>query len=204
MTAPRFHPLDRRELQDGESGKAAAADLAMALAAASELEKVATERIVRAPDGFTERVWAAIESEPLPAPATAAGEALRSRRPHAFVAALGDARRVAFGGERRPVAARSRALALLLAAALAIATLGGVAAAGAARVFVPPPPVPSPVVTPPITVQPSPEPSDTETPEPTESAGESETPQPSARASQTVEPIPSGADAEASTGEGEA
>lgn len=202
MTAPRYQPLDRRELQGDESvedGK-----LALALAAAAELEKVATERVVRPSHDFTERVWAAIETEPLPAPATAAGQAIKTGRPKAFVAALGDARRVAFGGERRPLASRSRAAALLLAAALALATLGGAAAAGAARVFVPPPPVPSPVVTPPVTLEPSPEPSDTESPEPTESAGESETPEPTATGpNQTVEPSGQGGDAEASTHEGE-
>ncbi len=181
MSAPRFHPLHREELQD-EAGRTDPAELTAAMFAGHELEKVASDRVVRPSDHFVGDVWAAIEEEPLPAPATAARHALRQRRARPFLATLGDAWRVA-SGSGRPAAARTRAFALLLAAALVLATIGGAAAAGAARVLVPPPAptpavVPTPPVTPPDNVEPSP--SEIESPEPSESPGESETPEPSA------------------------
>lgn len=152
---------------DGEQG---AAD-----AMARELDAMASAPGVRPADDFVDRVMAAIETEPVPAPAVAFGGAVRARRPYRALAALGDAWRVAFSGAR-PLAVRAQALALVLVIAVGVAGLGGAGVIGAAALLAPdasptpalPTPAPSPSPSP--TPSPSPSPSPTVAPTPSPSA----------------------------------
>ena len=193
MSAGQFEPFGPHELDDPAiSERPDEKDLAEALAVGKQLELIASGRPMRPSAGFEDRVWAAISAEPVPAPATAAREALRRHSPRGLVLSLADARRVAFGANR-PWRARSRAAVLLLAAMLVIGSLGGAAAVGALSLLAPAPAVvtppsvtPEPTLPSPSLPEPSPSPSadESESPEP----GESEGP-PSEGPGQTDEPL---------------
>jgi hypothetical protein len=135
--------------------------------------------------GFTDRVMAAIATEPAPQPVIAFGSAVRARRIGATIAAVRDAWRVALGAGR-PMVLRGQALALGLVVLLAVGGVTGGAAVGAVRLLVPdatatptiePTPVPSVEPSPTIEPSPSPSPSPTNSPEPTETPEPSETPE---------------------------
>ena len=68
---------------------------------------------------FVDRVMAAVAREPLPAPAVAAGEAVRHGRLAALLAAVGDGWRVLIGSGH-PFAARAQALALVIVAVVVV------------------------------------------------------------------------------------
>ena len=89
---------------------------------------------VRPSAEFADRVMAAVAREPLPAPARAAGEAVRHRRLAALVAAVGDGWRVSIGGGR-PLAARAQALALVIVAVLVVGSASTLVAVGAANLL---------------------------------------------------------------------
>ena len=149
------------------------------LAATTTAREIETSiRDAGSSDGFTDRVMAAIATEPAPQPVVAFGSAVRARRIGATIAAVRDAWRVALGAGR-PMVLRGQALALGLVVLLAVGGVTGGAAVGAVRLLVPdatatptiePTPVPS--VEPSPTIEPSPSPSPSpspiETPEPTE------------------------------------
>jgi hypothetical protein len=98
--------------------------------AARELEALA-DRTGGAPTGdFVDRVMAAVATEPRPAPARAAGVALRRGAFGAFLSSLGDAWRVTLR-PGFPMAVRAQALALVLlvaglAAGSSLATAGAI------------------------------------------------------------------------------
>lgn len=142
-------PIGPDELDTG-SPEASAAETAGAMAVAAQLSRLAQSDCCGPSQGFEDRVWAALASEPVPAPATAANRAVRDRKLRGFLSALLDAPRVAFGASR-PFGARRSAFALVLAAALILSALGGVAAAGAAALFGPSRPSPT-STTPPSTI----------------------------------------------------
>jgi hypothetical protein len=172
-------------------------EAARALAMGRELEALAAADRGEPGSGFVDRVMAAVEAEPVPQPAVAAGRALRAGRAGMLLGGLRDAWRVAFSGGR-PLAVRAQALALVLLVAVGLTSLGGVAAVGAAGALglidrpapqpsvAPSPPLaptPSPSVEPSISPSPSPSPSPTptETLDPTETPGATETHEPDDR-----------------------
>lgn len=164
----RFHPAEI----DVELGP----ESAELLATARDLESYAATGLAAPTVGFEDRVMAAIADEPMP-----------RRAGRGFLATVGDAWAIAFGGGR-PVALRAQAFALLLALAVAVGSVGSVAVVGAARLLgdqgpVPPTiPSPSPSPTPsPLIVSPSPSPSISPSPTPSPSASpvETETAEPS-------------------------
>jgi hypothetical protein len=178
MTGPgrRFDPAEL--LDDGTRTAAEVLDTADI---ARELELVAG-RDAGAGEHFTDRVMAAIATEPTPQPTIAFGLALRAGRARAALGAIGDSFRVAFSGGR-PLAVRGQALALVLVVLVGVLGTGGGAAIGAARLLAPdatptptptqeptpsptPEPLPSPTPSPSPTVSPTP----TDTVEPTETA----------------------------------
>ncbi|HEY8437829.1 MAG TPA: hypothetical protein VIK65_04360, partial [Candidatus Limnocylindrales bacterium] len=151
-----------------------------------ELDALDHGPAVGPPAGFTDRVMAAVEAEPLPQPARAFTLALLAGRIRTAASAVGDSWRVATSGFA-PAAIRAQALALVLVVAgLSLALVGG-AAVGAINVLTPAPstaPVlPAPSVSP--SLVPSPAPSDA-SPSPTasDSAEPSGTPEPT----ETAEP----------------
>lgn len=173
-------PFQPSEL-DGVDDPAGSAGL---LAMARELERLDSGAI-RPSDGFTERVLAAIGSEPLPRPMGVAGLAARQGRLGAMVAALRDTWHVAWTGGR-PLAARAQAMAFVLLLIVAVGSLSGLATAGAFNALFPPS-QPSPRPTPALLTSPSPsvEPTQTlpeipptTTPEPTQVTGPTRTPEP--------------------------
>jgi hypothetical protein len=147
-------PFRPSELEgaDGIGTEALAAESRLA----RDLEAAASRSGVAAPStGFADRVMAAVAAEPLPAPARAAGSAVRRGALAALLVSIRDAFRVTFSGGF-PALVRAQALAVVLI----VAVVGGGAAYGAAAAVgildsSPPPPVqPSPVQ--PSPVQPSP------------------------------------------------
>ena len=185
----RRPPFGPDELPESEL----APDLATSVAMGRAVEAAASEAVAPPGRDFTTRVMAAIALEPVPQPTTVAGRALRGGRPWAFLAALGDAWRVALGGGR-PAAIRLQALALVLVAVVAIGSVlsvGGAAVVGALGLLdgkspsptVPlPSPLPSPTPTPAPSVAPSltssPSPGPTITPTPTATPGATGTDEP--------------------------
>ncbi len=193
-------PFTPAEL-DGIDG--APDELAADRRVARELEGVADRGTVRPSADFAERVMAAIAAEPAPAPARAAGAAIRRGSLGAFLVSFRDAWRVSFG-TGFPVAARVQALALILVVSGVLVSSGAVTA-GALGVFTDrgPGPAPTqstdaPVVTseptPPPTLAPaestsptngstgptetgSPAATETPSPDPTETQGSGETPE---------------------------
>ena len=126
---------------------------------ARDLETVTSQAAALPSPDFTDRVMLAIDLEPVPAPAHAAGVALRRGALGAFLASFGDAWRVATRSGF-PTAVRAQALALVLVVG-ALAAGSGVAAAGAVGLIrddqAAPPPAPS--LEAPTPVMPSPSPS---------------------------------------------
>jgi len=177
-------PFDMRELEgDGGSDE----DLVETTRMARELEVVADRSGAAPTADFAERVMSAVAAEPVPAPVTAAGSALRAGAVGAFLASLRDAWRVAIGGGF-PIAVRAQALALVLVV-VAVVSGSGLAAAGAAGLLGGDRAAPTPVVvtTPLPTVGPaSLEPSTA--PEPSESVEPSPSPEPSSEPRDTPEP----------------
>ena len=168
MTAPRaFGPgeLDGAEGLQGD-------DLAAETRVARDLEAMTIRAAALPSPDFADRVMLAIDLEPVPAPAHAAGVALRRGAFGAFLAAFSDAWRVATRSGF-PTAVRAQALALVLVVG-ALAAGTGVAAAGAVGLIrddqrLPPPapslaaptpvvPSPSPTMATPSVEPPSPEP----------------------------------------------
>lgn len=153
---------------------------------ARQLEDLARRDAAVPVGDLADRVMAAIAREPTPAPVRAARSAVGRRSLGAFLLALGDAWRVAFGAGR-PLAVRGSALALVLVVLVAVGS-GGAATAAALGLLdgpsptptlpspqpsVPPSPVPStPPSTPPSALPspPSPSPSPSATPDETETA----------------------------------
>jgi hypothetical protein len=175
--------FDPNELT-GVSG-APLSDFERLAAATTAREIEASIRDAGSSDGFTERVMAAIATEPAPQPVIAFGSAVRARRIGATIAAVRDAWRVALGAGR-PIVLRGQALALGLVVLLAVGGVAGGAAIGAVRLLVPdatptptiePTPVPSVEPSPSIEPSPSPSPSPTNSPEPTDTPEPSETPE---------------------------
>ena len=188
----RRPPFGPGELPPSEPG----GDLATSLATGRELEALAAERMADPGEEFTDRVMAAIATEPVPQPAHVAGRALRVGAPLALLGAFRDAWRVTFG-QGYPARARAQGLALVLIAAVgvgALTTAGGAAVAGALGVLdgdrppAPPTIEPSPLSTPsPLqspSVSPSPTVSPTPSTDPTRSPAATATPEPT----ETVEP----------------
>ena len=182
----RRPPFGPGELPPSEPG----GDLATSLATGRELEGLAAERMADPGEEFTDRVMAAIATEPVPQPVHVAGRALRVGAPIALLGAFRDAWRVAFG-QGYPARARAQGLALVLVAAVgvgALTTAGGAAVAGALGAFDGDRPSPAPTTEPsplPTTsplqspsVSPSPTVSPTPSPDPTRSPAPTETPEP--------------------------
>ncbi len=197
-TTRRFLPDELGGEAGPGGGRPSSAELAEALAAARELEALASAGEVRPSAEFVERVMAVLAEEPLPAPAVAAGMAARAGRLGVALGALVDLWRVAWSGGR-PLAVRAQALAFVLVVLLAAGSLGGLAAAGAWSVLSParPPelspavspvlaPSPSPSALPPATQPTEPSPS----PEPSSSAEPSSTPALSPAPSPRQSPTP--------------
>src|SRR4051812_37187475 len=78
-----------------------------------ELEGLGASAVVRPSPDFTDRVMAAIDAEPVPAPVVAAGSAVRAGSTAGVLASIRDAFRVAFG-TGFPAVARAQALAPVL------------------------------------------------------------------------------------------
>ncbi len=159
-------PFSPAEL-DGVDG-IAPDELAADRRIARELEGAADRGTVRLSADFAERVMAAIAAEPAPAPARAAGAAIRRGSLGAFLVSFRDAWRVSFG-TGFPMAARAQALALILLASGVLAS-SGVLTAGALGVFTDRGTGPAPIQAtdaPVVTGQPTPAP----TLAPTESTG---------------------------------
>jgi hypothetical protein len=146
---------------------------------ARELEAAADRGTARPGADFADRVMAAVAGEPTPAPAIAAGSAVRRRSVVALLASIRDGVRVTFS-RGFPAVVRAQAAALVLVAAL-VAGTAGVATAGALGLFDgnrdnghPAPsqvaPTPSPLPT--LSPEPSPSPTPSSEP-PTESPSES-------------------------------
>jgi hypothetical protein len=125
MTAPQ--PFVPGEL-DGADG-ATTEDVVAESRIARDLEALASPGAPPVPAGFIDRVMAAIDAEPLPAPARAAGAALRRGAIGAFLASFSDALRVMVR-PGFPSVVRAQALALVLVVG-GLAAGSGVAAAGA-------------------------------------------------------------------------
>jgi hypothetical protein len=126
------HPFDKRELLDGQSDEKA--ETARAAAMAGQLERLARTETIRPHEDFVDRTWAAITAEPMPAPATAAGSAIRRRSLRGLVGAIVDAVRVAFG-TGRPALVRGQAFALLFIVVLVALSIGSATAVGAVALF---------------------------------------------------------------------
>lgn len=208
MTGPtrRFDPS---ELQTPGESEPSVAELARALAAARELEAMASDADVHPTDDFEDRVMAAIAVEAAPKLVVRPGSAVRGGRAGAVLLAIRDSWRVATGGGR-PWAVRAQALAFVLLIVLAAGALTGVTAMTVgglldSRVDPSPStetgptisPPPSPTETP--TTSPSPsdpasstEPTESAEPddsgEPTETSEAAETPRPT----QTAKPTGTG------------
>ncbi len=157
---------------------------------ARDLEALGTHAVAEPAGDFVDRVMAAVAAEPLPAPARAAGSALRRGALAAFLWSVRDAWRV-MSRPGFPMAVRAQALALVLVVAGLVAG-SGMATAGALGLFggdhatpspaptlvVPTPPGEPSVVQPPsteATPSPSQEPGDSAEPTATEDV---ETPEP--------------------------
>ena len=104
-------------------------ELAAEARIARELEGIAGQAGAAFSADFVDRVMAAVEAEPVPAPARAAGHALRHGAIGAFLASFADAWRVTTRSGF-PVAVRAQALALVLVV-VGLAAGSGVATAGA-------------------------------------------------------------------------
>jgi hypothetical protein len=125
MTAPRaFGPGELEGAEDLQAD-----DVAAETRIARDLEAMTSQAAALPSPDFTDRVMLAIDLEPVPAPARAAGVALRRGALGAFLAAFSDAWRVATRSGF-PRAVRAQALALVLVVG-ALAAGSGVAAAGA-------------------------------------------------------------------------
>ena len=171
-------------------------ELAAETRLARDLEIVAGRSSAVPSAAFADRVMAAVAAEPVPAPARAAGSALRRGAIAAFVLSIRDAFRVTFGGGF-PAMVRAQALALVLVVAAlgAGTTYGAAAALGLLGGPQPPSVIPSPVL--PLRgedASPSPSPSPSVSPEvsvspgPAESeAAESESPEASGEPSESEE-----------------
>lgn len=119
MSGPR--PFGPDEL-DGVAGLAPD-ELAAETRLARDLEGIAARDGITASPGFTERVMGAIATEPLSAPAVAAGSALRRGALAGLLVSVRDAVRVSFSGGF-PVAVRAQAFALVLLVAALTAGSG--------------------------------------------------------------------------------
>ena len=198
MTAPRpgerARPFGPDEL-DGVT-ELSPEELAAETRLARDLEGIAVRDGIVASADFADRVMAAVGLEPVPAPAVAAGSALRHAALLGFLVSVRDAVRVTFSGGF-PVAVRAQALALVLLVVGITAGTGYVAAGAVGLLGDRPSPAPSleaptqapaptaePTVTPEATFgtpdpSPSPEPSvspSEEPSDPAESAGAPEEP----------------------------
>lgn len=125
MTAPR--PFGPSEL-DGAEG-ATPDDVVAESRIARDLEGLAAQGASPVPAGFVDGVMAAVDAEPLAAPAHAARTALRRGAIGAFLASFSDALRV-IARPGFPALVRAQALALVVVVG-AFAAGTGVAAAGA-------------------------------------------------------------------------
>ncbi len=136
-------------------------ELAAEVRLGRDLQGTADRTAVRSSAGFSDRVMAAVATEPLPAPAVAAGSALRRGAVGGFLLSIRDAFRVTFGAGF-PVVARAQALAVVLLVTI-VATGSGFATAGALGALTgtpsPSPSLPAPTVQPTQTAEPSPSPS---------------------------------------------
>ena len=108
-------------------------DLPAALRLARELEGLAVRSDVPASAAFADRVMAAIEDEPSPVPARAAGRAIRRGSIAALLASIRDASRVAVR-PGFPALIRAQALAIVLVV-VALGAGSASAAAGALGLF---------------------------------------------------------------------
>jgi hypothetical protein len=174
---------------------------------ARRLEAVADRGTVRPSADFADRVMAAVAAEPSPAPARAAGAALRRLSLGGILVSFRDAWRVSFGAGF-PVAARAQALALVIVAGGLLAT-SGVVTAGALGAFNSHGPEPAPTTQ--ATAAPTSTPEPTTTPEPSEVVGpngtiepnQSGSPEPSESASAEPDGTAApGGTPEATSGEG--
>jgi hypothetical protein len=195
MSGPRSFGPDELEGVAGLRPDELAAETRLA----RELEGLAARDGITPATGFTDRVMAALAAEPGPAPAVAAGSALRHARLAGLLVSVRDAFRVTLSGGF-PVAVRAQAFALVLLVA-GITAGSGVAAAGALGLLgeratpspsteVPSQPAetPAPSATPEATPMPSASPEPSGSPEASESAEPSETPEPSETAEATRRP----------------
>ena len=176
MTGP-FRPGEL----DGAGEPLRLVEQAQALATARELEAAVMAADVRPTPGFSERVMAAVATEPLPRPVVAFGLAARQGRARAAFGALVDTWRLAWSGGR-PLAARAQALAIVAVLVLAVASVSGVAIAGVAGMLgrsTVVPPSPQLIVAPP---------SEKVSPSPKRSAEPSAPPKPPANPEPTATP----------------
>jgi hypothetical protein len=156
MSGPgrRFDPAELH----GDGVDVTDAELADSLAMARELEALSARDQIGPTPGFEDRVMGAIATEAPPRLVVRQGGRVR---PLAFVAAFGDAWRVATGGGR-PIAVRAQAMAFVLLVVLATGSLASVAAIGAANLLSSPP-GPAPTIAPAVDQSPTPTPSVTPT-----------------------------------------
>ncbi len=138
MNAPRDGRFLADELIGAYGFRADDPEAAGIASIAVELETLASGGPSRTTAEFADRVAAAISAEPMPAPVVAARRAIGRRSLSGFLAAVGDAGRVAFGASR-PILMRGQAFALLLIVLLGVLSAGGAAAAGAAQLLAPAP-----------------------------------------------------------------
>ncbi len=116
----------RFRLDELANDGAGLADQVELLGLARTLEWVAEDDDVIPHTGFSDRVMAALATEPAPRPVVAAIGAARARRPLAALAALRDLWRVAWTGGR-PLAVRAPAMvlvSLMLLGSIAVGALG--------------------------------------------------------------------------------
>ena len=177
-------------------------DLPAALRLARELEGLAVRSDVPASAAFADRVMAAIEDEPSPVPARAAGRAIRRGSITALLASIRDASRVAVR-PGFPALIRAQALAIVLVV-VALGAGSASAAAGALGLFderASPSPLPSLERSPLPSIAPSPSPEMSPTPLPSATPSEpaeTETPE----ATETAEPTESADDHGGGSGSG--
>lgn len=199
MTGPgrRFDPAELR----GDGGAPLSeTETAEVIAAARELEALAARDRITPTTGFEDRVMAAIASEAPPKLVVPAASGPFGRV-SAFVAAVGEAWRVATSGGR-PVAIRAQAMAFVLLVVLATGSLASVAAIGGANVLLSPR-GPTPTVAPVRTSEPTP--TAPFEPTPTVGPGENQAPESTVSPTDTSEPGetegPSDTDAASETAE---
>jgi uncharacterized membrane protein YgcG len=183
----RFDPAELNVPGEPELTTAEAADT---LAAARDLETLASDAGIRPTDDFEDRVMAAIAAEPAPRLVATPASAARGGMLGGFLATVRRSWAIASSGGR-PVAVRMQALAFVLLVVLAAGALTSVTVVtvGTLMNSSGPRPSPAPTVAPFVTPSPSPGlPTSTVSPDPTIVPSDSPEPTPTAEPRETARP----------------